>query len=327
MTRFSGLFFGMLLLASPVIAAELKDVPGSADPEGLQRITSAVIIGYDQSAFDEMTLPLGPVTFDGAEKNLTIEGPRTRLIYVVPDDRSPLEVIRNYESELTGTGFEVTYQCGKDACGKPSAMADMLYPLGGRLENMGQMTNYAFSFPRIDQRYLVARNATSGRTVSVYAAVETFDHFEQTANKVLVLVDVIDAAPMKQRMETVTAAEMASALSSQGSVSLYGILFEFDSDRLTADSDPALEQISSLLKTDQGINLFVVGHTDMTGGHDYNMDLSQRRAKAVVTALTERFGVSAARLMSAGVGPLAPVASNDSEEGRAKNRRVELVRR
>ena len=327
MTRFSGFLFAMLLLTLSTGAAELKDVSGAADPDGLQRITGAVIIGYGQSAFDEFTFPESAVTYDGAEKNLTVEGPRTRLIYVVPGDRSPLEVIRNYEAELTATGFAVTYQCGKEACGKPGAMTNMLYPLGGRLENMGQVTSFAFSSPRNDQRYLLAQNLETGRTVSVYAALETFDNFSETADKVLVLVDVVDAKPMQQRMETISAAKMALALGNKGAVSLYGILFEFDSDRLTADSDPTLEQIASLLQNEPDLRLFVVGHTDMTGGYEYNMDLSQRRARSVTAALTDRFGISKERLVPAGVGPLAPVASNANEEGRAENRRVELVRR
>ncbi len=71
----------------------------------------------------------------------------------------------------------------------------------------------------------------------------------------------------------------------------------------------------------------MVGHTDMTGGYDYNMDLSRRRAAAVVAALTGRFGVAAARLQPAGVGPLSPVADNTTDEGRSLNRRVELVQR
>ena len=75
------------------------------------------------------------------------------------------------------------------------------------------------------------------------------------------------------------------------------------------------------------MKLWVVGHTDSTGEYEMNMDLSRRRAAAVIAALTGGHGIAADRLQPAGVGPLAPVASNDTEEGRAKNRRVELVKR
>ena len=69
-----------------------------------------------------------------------------------------------------------------------------------------------------------------------------------------------------------------------------------------------------------------MGHTDNVGGFDFNMDLSRRRAESVVDWLTSKHGIPAARLQAAGVGMLSPVAPNDTEEGRAKNRRVELVK-
>ena len=80
-----------------------------------------------------------------------------------------------------------------------------------------------------------------------------------------------------------------------------------------------------LLEENPQLKVYVVGHTDNVGGVSYNMDLSQRRAEAVVSALTGRYGVDPGRLLSQGVGPFAPVASNRTEEGRAENRRVELV--
>jgi outer membrane protein OmpA-like peptidoglycan-associated protein len=72
--------------------------------------------------------------------------------------------------------------------------------------------------------------------------------------------------------------------------------------------------------------MYVVGHTDNVGGYEYNMGLSERRAAAVVKELTGKHGIQAARLKAAGAGPLAPVAPNDNDPGRAKNRRVELVK-
>ena len=75
------------------------------------------------------------------------------------------------------------------------------------------------------------------------------------------------------------------------------------------------------------LNVFIVGHTDNTGTFEHNMKLSMDRATSVVNTLVAKHGIAAARLKAVGDGPTAPVASNDSEEGRAKNRRVELVKR
>jgi OOP family OmpA-OmpF porin len=88
---------------------------------------------------------------------------------------------------------------------------------------------------------------------------------------------------------------------------------------------PTLEEIAKLLKGDPALRLLVVGHTDNVGTFEFNMDLSQRRSASVVQTLTSKFGIDAKRLTAVGVSFASPVASNKSEEGRAKNRRVQLV--
>ena len=90
---------------------------------------------------------------------------------------------------------------------------------------------------------------------------------------------------------------------------------------------PALQEIGKLLQQDPKLKLYVVGHTDNVGELQMNMDLSHRRADAVLKALTTTYGVAADRLQAYGSGPLSPVASNKDDAGRAKNRRVELVER
>ena len=109
-------------------------------------------------------------------------------------------------------------------------------------------------------------------------------------------------------------------------VPVYGITFDTNKAEVKPESTPSLEQIARLLKQDPALRLKVVGHTDMVGALDANMKLSQARAEAVVQALVSQHGIAVARLKGFGVGPLAPVASNDSEEGRARNRRVEIVK-
>jgi len=93
------------------------------------------------------------------------------------------------------------------------------------------------------------------------------------------------------------------------------------------ESEPALAEMAKLLKDNPSLNVFIVGHTDNTGTFEHNMKLSLDRATAVVNALVSGHGIAAARLKAVGDGPTAPVASNDTDEGRAKNRRVELVKR
>ncbi|HSQ77103.1 MAG TPA: OmpA family protein, partial [Bacteroidota bacterium] len=95
---------------------------------------------------------------------------------------------------------------------------------------------------------------------------------------------------------------------------------------LKPESEMAIGEVGKLLKAEASLKLYVVGHTDNAGGLESNMKLSHDRAEAVVQALVKNHGIVASRLKSFGAGPYAPVASNDTEGGKAKNRRVELVK-
>lgn len=117
----------------------------------------------------------------------------------------------------------------------------------------------------------------------------------------------------------------AKDITATGHVAVYGIYFDTAAAVLKPESAPALAEIAKLVAAQPDLKLRLVGHTDAVGALELNMKLSQARAEAAMAALTSQHGVPAARLTAHGVGPLAPVASNAVEEGRAKNRRVELV--
>jgi outer membrane protein OmpA-like peptidoglycan-associated protein len=171
-----------------------------------------------------------------------------------------------------------------------------------------------------DQRYLAAQLSRSQG--DVYVSVLALG-----LNTPIARVDVIEVKPMNSSLITVNAANMASDISTRGSVALYGIYFDTDKADVKPESRPTLVEVATLLKQNAKLNLIVVGHTDKNGTLEHNLDLSLRRAQAVVAALTSEFSVDRARLEARGVGFLAPVASNATEEGRAKNRRVQLIER
>ncbi len=130
---------------------------------------------------------------------------------------------------------------------------------------------------------------------------------------------------MKQDI-VIDAKSMFENINTQGRVALYGIYFDFDKSEVKPESDPTLGQISKLLSENPSLNLYVVGHTDNVGDFKYNMKLSKTRAEAVVSTLVSKYKIDKNRLTAAGVGPLSPVTSNDTEEGKAQNRRVELIK-
>lgn len=136
---------------------------------------------------------------------------------------------------------------------------------------------------------------------------------------------IIEEASMKQGI-VADAKSMAQDISNTGRVALYGIYFDFDKTDVKSESDPTLKEIAKLLSQDSKLKLYVVGHTDSVGDFNYNLKLSQARADAVVKTLASKYGADGNRLKAFGVGPVAPVTSNDTEDGKAKNRRVELVK-
>jgi outer membrane protein OmpA-like peptidoglycan-associated protein len=133
----------------------------------------------------------------------------------------------------------------------------------------------------------------------------------------------------KQAMEqfiVADAAAFANDLKSTGHAAVYGILFDTGKSEIKPESAQAVGEVAKLLQTDPALKLHVVGHTDNEGTLEGNLKLSMARAQAVVQALTGQHGIAASRLNAFGCGPYSPVAANDTEEGKAKNRRVELVK-
>jgi outer membrane protein OmpA-like peptidoglycan-associated protein len=139
------------------------------------------------------------------------------------------------------------------------------------------------------------------------------------------ILTIVERQAMEQQIAA-NADAFADGLKTTGHMAVDGILFETGKSTLKPESDAPIAEVAKLLKGDASLKLFVVGHTDNVGAIDGNMKLSADRAAAVVQALVKTHGIEAGRLKAFGNGPYAPIASNSSDDGRAKNRRVELVK-
>ncbi|MCM8807894.1 MAG: OmpA family protein, partial [Candidatus Omnitrophica bacterium] len=140
----------------------------------------------------------------------------------------------------------------------------------------------------------------------------------------VILLGIVEKKEME--IELITAKDIYEKLKTEGHIAIYGIYFDFDKADIKPESEPTLKEIARFLRENPEIRVYIVGHTDNVGKLDYNMELSRKRAENVVKELVNKYGISKERLKAFGVGPLAPVSSNDTEEGRAKNRRVEIVK-
>jgi OOP family OmpA-OmpF porin len=337
----------------PRFAKELgSNAPGSGD-QVVPRYAGSFILAQTRKDFDELILPLGKVI--GAsyysepdkklryEKTEVVEGRLTRTVYVIPEGRSTLEVLRNYTGELEAKGAKTLFQCSKAECGeefhKLHAVPRALKPESAAYNRERRdLTSNVLEYvdPAADQRLWVGEWKREGAAgagdvyVSIYVATQTGGSMGNVSSalkgRVLAIVEVLETKAMQQNLAFVSAEQIGGALGKDGRVAIYGIYFDFDKADIKPESDKQLAEMASQLKSNAGLKVFIVGHTDNKGTLAYNTDLSQRRAEAVAKALAAKFGIAADRMVAKGVGPLSPLAPNDNEDGQAKNRRVELVK-
>lgn len=310
-----------IALTSPLHGANLEgreDVAGSADHRMISRYPGSVIVNYLARDYDAFRMPKGPATRDGGEwafsEAADLEGRLTRIRYAVPRDRSSLEVFRNYERSLREAGFEIGSTCAGGDCGN----------LAGLLPRMKDDRGTDLMGENLRHLSAVARTPEADVHVSLLVLENNINWLD---GHPVVQLDVIETTPMETGLVEVdlSADEMARQIERDGHVAVYGIHFDLDSDVVKPGSRPVIAEVGRLLKARPGLSLLVVGHTDAQGDLAYNLDLSRRRAAAVVAALVDEHGIDRSRLEPHGVGYLAPVASNAGEKGRAMNRRVELV--
>jgi OmpA-OmpF porin, OOP family len=302
-------------------AGALAAEPGEEDPL-LRRYEGAEMRGHQESMFDEVILPVGPLTDDGApSETLVLTGRVTWIAYQLPDERSVLEIARNYEQALAEDGYEIVFACAGQECGEGSRFHQHLYRSGDVIRGGSRML-WRIGSHNSRARYMVAHREDA--EISAHIML----HIVEGGERRYVRQVVVENEPMQSGLVETgarAAEELQAALDTEGRAVVDGIFFDFDSADILPESAEALEQMAILLRDAPGISVYIVGHTDDQGDLEYNTALSARRAQAVLDALAGGHGIAAGRMQAHGVASLAPVASNASEDGRAMNRRVELV--
>ena len=325
------------------VAEAGKDAPKAADHALTGRYEGSSILGQTSKAFDELTLPSGAgegKSYDSKKKFskvLTAEGKVTRTLYVTPAGRSSLEVFKNHRDALVAKGFAPVFECAKEACGEsfPSLRYRWdnkeVQPLAPGYNNVRNLLIQAAFDAVIDVRYgLFKKTAPEGDSyAAAYVAVNrggSMGAYSEVLNdRATALIEIVEPKPMEAKMVTLKAEEISSDIAKDGRAVFYGIHFDFDKADIKPESEPQLAEMAKALKSDAKLKVFIIGHTDNQGKLDYNSGLSQKRADAVVKALATKFGIDAKRMTPRGLASLAPVATNRTDEGRAKNRRVEMV--
>ncbi|ASG24978.1 OmpA family protein [Nitrospirillum viridazoti] len=302
-----------LLAATPVLAA--GDVPGSKDHPLVSRFAGATITAYEHKDFDEAFLPDRPVKDEDKAEGLHLEGKVTRVWYTIATGKSTLEVERNYQDALQKAGFQMVFRCAKEECGDDF---QRLVINSGKVLTPGK-GNAAFGGAH---RTILAKLPRPTGDAYVFLHI-----MEDSSNqRTLVNEEVVEIQPMQTgQVQIMDSGTMKNSLASSGKVALYGIYFDTDKAEVKPESKAQLDEMAKLLNSNPALKVYIVGHTDSQGQFAHNLDLSQRRADAVAQSLTGTYHIAQGRLAAKGVASLAPVTTNDSDDGRAQNRRVELV--
>lgn len=312
-----------LLITAFVTLNAQSEVPGAEDHKLISRYPGSLLLGYDVQEYDRYKIAIGPVTgYRHIDDWLEVEGKVTRIYYALKSDRSVTEVFFNYQNALKKNGFEIL----AEGFFKNSNVAKTfggrawlgVYHTANQLPTgmdilVGSATSSGSAF---------VAGKLSNNNGTAYVAISLTQY---SAHVVRYVVDIVEAAGVEDDYVKVNAEIMKNKIDAEGKIALYGIYFDTDKATLKSESFPTIKEIVSLLNTNPQLNVYIVGHTDMTGSLEHNISLSGERAMSVVNELVTKYKINKSRLTPKGVGPLAPISSNKTEAGRKLNRRVELV--
>ncbi len=318
------------VLAGEAQANPTADAPGSADHSLIKRFPGSVLVGYQKMDWDQTLFPTSmKIDRDRHLLNpLVVEGRITRIYYLGTMGQSRLEVFRNYQEALMAAGLQVKLLCERDCTDIHWHYRDFSRGFSWAKGDIVSVSNSRFSLDHPlsadDGRYLYGTLNRGGKDlhIALYTSVAS----NTTTNTPVTFIEIAEPKAMTTGQVTIDAKAIESGLQSDGKIALYGIYFDTGKAVLKPESKAQLDEMAKLLQAQPALKVFIVGHTDNQGAVDANLTLSQQRAQAVVTALAASpYKIDTKRLSARGVANLAPVSPNTAEEGRARNRRVELV--
>ena len=299
-----------LMISTNLFAQRTTDIEGSKDYPLVSRFIGSIIEWYQVRNFDRyFILSLN----DNKISNFEIDGKITRIQYSVGKEHSVFEIFKSYENSLKGSDFEILTTLNDKNCG--ANLQEQLY--NDEFNGLNKLPREALN-PGDDEFYYLAAKKNIGNKnifIVVYTAFERGD--------LLVTFDAIEVQALEKGLVTVK--DLDSDLSQNGHIAIYGIHFDSGKSEIKQGSTQTLKNIAEFLNTHPNKKYIIAGHTDNKGNFDVNLKLSLERANAVLNELVTNYNVKVTQLKAYGDGSTAPIATNTTDEGRAKNRRVEIV--
>ena len=313
---------GLIVLPCSVAA----DIEGVIELPMVKRYPGQVIAWQYIQNYQPYKVAVGPVTgYRAISDWIETEGRVTRTFYKMEgQERTYSEVYKNYVDALQAEDFEILgagfSEDRKGVDVGSSQWMQVTFAANPATKPGAVGTMFSGTSSSGGAGAIVATKERAAGTAYVVVYVE-----QHSKNYIGTLIDIVEVEAAETGLVVVDAEAIGSDLVEYGRVVLDGIVFDFDKATLKPESDAALQAIATYLQANPDQNFYVVGHTDSKGTFSYNRKLSADRALAVADALSQRFDIDRQRLEPHGVGPLVPVFSNQTEAGREKNRRVELV--
>ena len=314
---------GALIISSSTFAQRTTDIDGSKDYPTISRFEEAIIEFYKETKWGSYKLPVSDKGTIDWSNPMALAGKVTRIQYTVSKDNNSEFVLHNYKAGFTKSGYEILIAIANEELGvsdRPHTWNDKYYVSGGYYDGLNNgKFGIGINFPtwKENHSFIVARGHENGK--DIYAII----YIVVDENYTLITQDVIEVEVVETGLVSVD--NISKDITMNGHIAIYGIYFETGQSVIKAESAKALKTIADYVNVNNNKKFYIVGHTDNTGEFSANMILSENRAKSVITELTTKYNVKAEQLEAYGVSSLAPVASNMSDEGKAKNRRVEIV--
>ncbi|MCF6185759.1 MAG: OmpA family protein [Bacteroidales bacterium] len=294
-----------------LFAQRTTDIEGAKDYPLVSRFKGSVIEWYQVRNFDRYFILS---VKDNKISNYEIDGKITRIQYSVSKEHSIFEIYKSYENSLKNSGFKILTTLNDKNCGVN--LQEQLY--NDEFNGLNKLPRAALNPGDDEFYYLAAKKNTDKKDIFivVYTALER--------GNLLVTFDAVEVQSMDKGLVSVK--DMETDLSKKGHIAIYDIHFDTGKSEIKPESANALKNIAEYLNANSDKKYLIVGHTDNTGNFDANIKLSQERANAVMNELISKYNVKTEQLKAYGDGSTAPVASNSTDKGKAKNRRVEIVK-
>lgn len=307
-------------------ATYAQDADGVVEHPLISRYPGQDIPWQHIENYQPYRVPTGPVTgYRTISDWIDTQGRVTRTFYRYEgEERTFSEVYLNYLESLRAQEFDILMDGlspDRRGTGPGSRQwAEVLFQENPATKPGAVGTMFSGTSSSGGAAALVAYKERAAGEVYVVINVE-----QHSSKYVGALIDIVEVAAAETGLVVVDPEAIGSDIEEYGRVVLDGLYFDHDKATLKPESREALAAIAAYLDANPDRSFYVVGHTDAVGTFGYNQGLSADRARAVTEALRLDFGIDPERIEPHGVGPLVPVFSNASDEGRTRNRRVELV--